>query len=138
MSTKTLRELLEDAASKVDMYKNPDISEALAALDPVLEAGGMGRINRDTVLSIDFFRDHVSIVTEYTARGCTDQHTYNLATSVVDAADPIHASKVWCVQMKINAAESELNRYERLAKNAKDQLLELHDQLATLQTKAGV
>ena len=96
-----LLDLTFDAAVKVDTYKNPDIEEWIAAIDPVLAALGKGCIGTDTVDDITVGEKFVHIMTSYTSMSCPDTNSIQVPTAIIEAADPVHAAKLFSVENRI-------------------------------------
>lgn len=122
-----LRQLINDASSALDVYKSPNIDEALERIDALLIAAGLGSIKHDHVVRIDENSDHFEIYTEWSARGCAQTSEYELPYSIVDAADPLAAAVTWArsqamakAQRRIDEAESSLRYAQDAYKKACD------------------
>ena len=115
-----LRQLMEDAASALDYYKNPDIDEALEQIDAVLKAGSLGSIEHDRVVRIEACRDHFEIHTEWSARGCAQTSEYELPYAIVDAANPLVAAVTWARTQAIANAQARINEAQASLRYAQE------------------
>ena len=107
-----LRQLIGDASSALDVYKSPNIDEALGHLDTLLTSAGLGSIQHDRVVRIDECADHFEIHTEWSARGCAQTSQYELPYIIVDAADPIAAAVTWARQQAMDTAQERVRKAE--------------------------
>lgn len=123
-----LRQLISDASSALDVYKSPDIDEALAHIDALLVAAKLGSIQHDHVVRIDENSDHFEIHTEWSARGCAQTSEYELPYAIVDAADPIAAAVSWARSQAMAKAQGYIDKAEsdlRYAKSAYEKACEM-------------
>lgn len=129
-----LYELTVDAASKVDIYKNPDIAEWIAAIDPVLSAADKSCIGSDTVEAITVAKTLVHITTSYTVRGCEDTTTVKFPIDVLMAADPVHAAKLYRLNQRIALTEQAIAASQEAIKESTESLNDLLAKKAALET----
>lgn len=123
-TAKTLRALLEEAASNLLVYRSPDLDEVRQRLNEVLEAAGLGTTSNDRIESIAEFREDDSFVihTAWTARGCSQTSEYRLPASIVDAADPLEAAKSWKHDKEVAEARAALAKAESDFARARERL----------------
>lgn len=125
---KTLRELLDEAASAISIYRNPDIDEARERLNEVLKAAGLGSTRGEHIAAIDEYSGmggYFEIRTEWSARGCAQTSEYRLPKSIVDAADPLATAKAWRRDKAISEAREEVTRCGAALTRAKAKLEEV-------------
>lgn len=101
----TLRELIDEAQFQLDTYKHPHIDDVKDRLDEILQAANMGKITHDTLVELSTSRHSLTIGTEYMVKGCRQIAEYILPLSIIDAADPIYAAKVWSADQDVAVAE---------------------------------
>lgn len=120
-TTKTLRQLLDEASSAISIYKNPDIDELRERLNPVLEAAGLGSTGRDHIAAIDEYAGmggYFEIRTEWSARQCAQTSEYRLPVSIVDAADPLQTAAAWKEAQHIERLRDDFTTKHRAAEKA--------------------
>jgi hypothetical protein len=88
-----LLDLTLKAARLVDELRNPDLSEWITAIDPVLEALGQPMIRRDSVDRITVGGSVVYITTSYSTLGCHQTDEMEVPISVIEAENPVRAAK---------------------------------------------
>ena len=101
----TLRELIDEAQFQLNTYKHPRINDVKYRLDEILRAANMGSIGYDTIVELSTSRHSLTIGTEYMVQGCRQIAEYILPLSIIDAADPIYAAKVWSADQDVAVAE---------------------------------
>lgn len=133
-TTKTLRQLLDEASSSISIYKNPNIDEAQERLNEVLEAAGLGSTGRDHIAAIDEcigMGGYFEIRTEWSARCCAQTSEYRLPTSIVDAQDPVQAARSWKHTKALREAEAEVKRCMDALDRARSRLEDLQKEAAS-------
>lgn len=128
----TLKELLEDAMSKIETYKHPDISEFTERMDTILAAAGLGTISNDTVTDIGVYGGNLCISTAWSARGCEQTSELRLPMSIVESEDPVHAAKVWSLNQRIADQEKRLAQARSIMTSAQNSLIDLRVQMTAL------
>jgi hypothetical protein len=128
----TNREIFEAAVSQFNTYKHANIDEAEALLNSILEAAGLGSLTHETIESIDEFSGNIYIETSYSCRGCADTSSYKFPSSILDAADPIKAARIWGLKEKITAESIERDRYISYTMSCNARLEKLEAELKTL------
>lgn len=95
---KSLRLLLEDAASQLAIYRAPGLDELQEPLNAILEAAGLGSTGNDQIDKIEevcgtegYFR----ITTVCSARGGRKASEFQLPVAIVDAEEPMVAAQDW-------------------------------------------
>ena len=122
----TLLELTFDAAAKVDTYKNPDIEEWIAAIDPVLASLGKGCIGTDTVDSILADEKFVHILTSYTSMSCPDTNSVSIPMAIIEASNPVHAAKIFNVDNRIRLTNDGIEGSRKAIAYAEESLAALY------------
>lgn len=131
-----LYELTLKASNDLSIYKNPDISDWIAAINPVLIAMGHDEITEyDTVTDIDIYSASIRIEIE----GRTQPYSYGPNTdyvkiplSILKAEDPIKEAKIdsVCISIqktkkKIQEIENDMTFYQNLLVTQQAKLQEL-------------
>lgn len=132
MTDKTLREIVEEASSAIDVYKNPPISEARSRLNDIVKAAGLGDLTHESIDGISFYKDSIEISTTYSTRGCMQSGEYIFPASILDEADPIAAAKRWGLQKKVDDAQEKVDEARRDLEGCEETLSEALDELARL------
>lgn len=122
---KSFRDWLEEAASEVDTYRNPDISDVTAMIDEVLKAiGKQGWVGTDEVTSLSLSQSAgLTVTTSYSIRICDMEGRFTIPNHVIDADDPIAAGKQFGKEGRIKVAE-------RKVKSLRNQLTSAEQDLA--------
>lgn len=105
-----LIELTQDAERKIETYRNPDISEWVSAIDPILEAAGERKIGRDHVESIYLSRTGLNICTSFTSRNCEMNNTMFLSMELLAADNPVKLAKIRKLEGAIRSSEYALEQ----------------------------
>jgi hypothetical protein len=113
MTDKTLREIIEEAASAIDTYKHPDISEARDRLNEIIKAAGLGSIEHESIDDISFHKGNVAIRTTYSVRSCLSSEEYILPESILDDVDPVAAARRFGLQKKVDDAQEKVDEARR-------------------------
>ena len=121
-----LLEMTKHAESKFETYRNPDLSDWIAAIDPILEAVGECTIGRDTIDSIYLSKTGLNISTSYSVRCCAMNNRMFVPMEYLTVEDPIKLAKLRKLQSAIASAESGLEaaknsviRYEAALENSR-------------------
>lgn len=116
-----LYELTAQAQHDVNIYRSPDLSEWIAAIDPVLGAAGETVIGSDKVESIELHAHTLRIRTSYTVRCCAQTNDMEIPTSLLIAENPVKEATRYYLdkslresKAKLHAAEQELQRWTDL------------------------
>ncbi|HET8685551.1 MAG TPA: hypothetical protein VFM18_02665 [Methanosarcina sp.] len=128
-----LYELTLKAANDLSIYKNPDISEWIAAINPILIAMGHNEITEyDTVTEIDVYSSFVSIRVEGIGKLYGNADFFEIPLSVLKAANPIKEAKIDSVcigiqktKKKIQEIEKDMAFYQNLLVTQQTKLQEL-------------
>ena len=105
-----LIELSEDAESKIAMYRYPDLSEWVSAIDPILEAAGECSIGRDHIESIYLSKTGLNISTSFSSRCCEMSNTMFIPMAILTAENPIRFAKLRKLEGKIRSSEYALEQ----------------------------
>ena len=108
-----LYELTLDAELQVDTYKNPEIDEWRAAIDPILQAAGQPIVGIDSVDFINLNTIELSITTSYSVRCCDQTNTIRIPLNILKAANPIKAANLFRLNKLIAKAKSDILNAER-------------------------
>lgn len=117
----SLRQCIDDASSALDVYKSPDIDEALERINALLIAAHLGSIEHDHVARIEQRKNHYEIHTEWSARGCAQTSEYALPYIIVDAHDPIVAAVTWARAQAMDKAQRSINKAQLDLRYAQEQ-----------------
>lgn len=124
-----LYEIIRNAAHAVGEYRNPDLTEFRAAIDPVLKALGESTIGADKVESIDIYDEYIKIESSYVCRGCGNTCDHTIPMVIVEAVDPIRAATERTLRAKLAESVQKLqyarNSISRLEANSQQAALEL-------------
>lgn len=132
MPDKTLREIVEEASSAIDTYKNPSISEARNRLNDIVKAAALGNLDYESIDGISFRKDTIEINTTYSIRSCPMSGEYVFPASILDAADPVAAARRWGLQKKVDDAQEKVDEARRDLEGCEKTLSEALDELARL------
>lgn len=132
MTEKTLREIVEDAASAINTYKNPQISDAKTRLNEIVKAADLGNLEYESIDSISFNRGTVEINTTYSVRSCPMSGEYIFPESILDEADPVAAAKRWGLEQKVAKAQEKVDESRRDLEGCEKTLAEALTELAQL------
>lgn len=113
----TLYDLTVVAEHRVSTYKNPNISEWIAAIDPVLSAAGQPCICTDTVEDITIGETTLWIKTSYSVRGCADTNSIEIPLDIITASDPVHAARLFKVTNDIERFTNAIKSSEEAIKS---------------------
>ncbi len=94
-------EIIQDAASKLDVYRKPAIDAAVELIDTILSAADLGSIQHETVESIDVEDEVVIVKTTYVIRGCADTSCYVFPTSLLLEDDVEQAATRYGKQLQL-------------------------------------
>lgn len=98
-------DLTNDAISKIEIYRKPDISDWFAVIDPILDALGVNRIGTDTVESIFFSSTSLVIYTSFEDRCGTQHDDIRISLDILNADDPIKAANKKRLQSDLDHAQ---------------------------------
>lgn len=101
-------EIIQDAASKLDVYRKPAIDAAVELIDTILSSADLGSIQHETIKSIDIQDEIVIINTSYIVRGCSDTSCYVFPTSLLLEDDVERAATRYGKQLKLKDVEDRL------------------------------
>ena len=119
-----LRDILEQAASDLDIYKNHEPAEAREWLNKLLKAAHLGYPGDDRIDYIRFRNGRVIVGTSYSVRGCAQDDEFEFPEHVLDDEDPIDAISAWAWGERVAEAG-------RRVKSAEDDLASAKAELAT-------
>jgi hypothetical protein len=121
---RSFRDLLEEAASDVETYREPDISDVTDMIDEVLKAiGGVGWIGTDEVTSLHFSGSgDLTVTTSYSVRSCAQTDRFSIPSHVIDADDPIVAGKQFGKEGRITVAKRKMKSLREELKSAEKDL----------------
>lgn len=126
----SLRSILEDAESQIDLYKNPSIEEAEKLLEEILVAADLGSIAHERIVSFTITSNEVRVVTSWSARNCDQSSDYSFPTTIIDADNHIKAASIWGIEQKIRIATKHKDEAARTYQYYSDKLNEAYRQLA--------
>jgi flagellar biosynthesis chaperone FliJ len=109
MNMSTLKDLIAQAQSDMEMYKRPNVDECQKRLSEILVAAGKASITRDTMERLEQFGDWLHITTSWSSRCCDQSEVYILPMSIIEAEDPIREATIWNLNEKISNAQSALD-----------------------------
>lgn len=101
-------EIIQDAASKLDVYRKPAIDAAVELIDTILTSADLGSIQHETIKSIDIQDEIVIINTSYIVCGCSDTSCYVFPTSLLLEDDVERAATRYGKQLKLKDVEDRL------------------------------
>lgn len=101
-------EIIQDAASKLDVYRKPAIDAAVELIDTILTSADLGSIQHETIKSIDIQDEIVIINTSYIVCGCSDTSRYVFPTSLLLEDDVERAATRYGKQLKLKDVEDRL------------------------------
>lgn len=101
MSENTLYQRTLDAALNVRTYKNADIDDWIAEIDPILKAAGECVIGRDKVESILVSDKDVSIETSYSVRCCDQSNEMSIPLHILNSDDPAKAANKFRIESEL-------------------------------------
>ena len=104
-----LIDLIEEAASRIDTYKHPNLDAFRAAVDPILSALGECTVGGDRVESVGIDRSYVYITTWQSCRGCSNTNDLTIPIAIIEAEDPVRAATEHTLRAKLTKAVEELN-----------------------------
>ena len=91
-----LKELTLKAIDDIEVFRQPNISEWVQNIDPVLEASGQCNINYVHVASLYIGEDDgeptLYISTEYSVRGCMACNDMTIPMRIIMSDDPVAAA----------------------------------------------
>lgn len=119
--SESLKRIIEEAVSKVDAYKHPDLSEFKEVMTPIFEALDIGVGALDEIDDM-FYNQDLTIYTKYYCRGCECDDQFTIPMEVIEAEDPVKAAKLYTSDMALNAAISAFNRAELVLTQAREAL----------------
>lgn len=128
-----LYELTVAAEYKIATYRNTDISEWIAAIDPVLSAAGQSFICTDTVEDITIGETTLCINTSYSVRGCADTNSIEIPLNIITASDPVHAAQLFKVTNDIERFTNAIKNSEEDIKRDTAKLQKLLDERENLE-----
>ena len=102
-------EIIQDAASKLDVYRKPAIDAAVELIDTILSSADLGSIQHETIKSIDIQDEIVIINTSYIVRGCSDTSCYVFPTSLLLEDDVERAATRYGKQLQLEKLENDLS-----------------------------
>lgn len=110
-----LYELTQKASELLCEYKNPDISEWIAAINPILLAMGESDITEfDQVTDISIYSASISIQIEANGKGFSHSDTVyiEIPLSILKAEDPIKEAKIDTISIEILKTKKKLQEIE--------------------------
>lgn len=113
-----LREMIEDAISKIATYRNPDISDTIEKIDEIFEALGFSKIMYDNVEDMWISDDDLHIETSYFCRGCSGSDIHILPMIFVDSENPIYEAKLFRFVENVKNAKLSVARAKSQLENA--------------------
>lgn len=125
-----LIEMTEKSIRNIHVFREPDIDDWVAAIDPILEAAGECCIGRDSVESISLTSAGVHIVSSFTSRSCPMSNEMYLPRVILESEDPIKAANIYRLTNKIREVKNELSF-------ARDKTVRNEDKLAKLVAELG-
>lgn len=105
-----LRELIEDASMKIEIYRNPDLSEHRPTINRLLRAGGMKPVGQDKIESIEITTEYVTIQWTHVHRYTPQFRTEGFPASILDEAKPFEAIALWARQQERSRLALEVKR----------------------------
>jgi hypothetical protein len=137
MTQKTLRELVEQAASDLDRLKNPGIREARERLEEIVKALGLGTLEYDRIESIAFHGGMVEVRTTYSSRGCLQTGEYDFPEFILDEADPVKAASRWGLEKAVAERREKVAEAQRELEYAQEGLAAAEAALARFENEAA-
>lgn len=128
-----LRALIDDASSRLGLYKNPDISELHARLGPIFKAAGKGGLVGVRITGIDLGDEDLVIDYAWSARGCSQEDIARIPAHIIDADDPLQAANRWRLETEIESTESEITTLTNDLATKKAKAERLRQELAALE-----
>lgn len=120
----TLTEIIDNAINSVSIYRNPNLSEFVEAIQPILTAGHMGNLTNDKIEDICYTPEFLWIKTTYTVRQCEYDNEYRIPLEVINSPNPINAAELWYLTEEYARVDSQLQgakqRVESLSREYDD------------------
>lgn len=110
MTEKSLRTLIAEANAEIRKFRNPDPAEAKSRLDAIIQAAGLGSIGNDSLEGVSIQDGIVTVTKGYSTRGCEQHDDFEFAESILDAADPVEAARLWGLDKRLSDAEYTVKR----------------------------
>lgn len=126
----TLREIVEEAASALDIYQHPNVAECQHRLNEIIVAAQLGGISHDNLAGININRGMVTICTTYSVRSCPQQDVYEFPEHVLDAEDPVRAAMIWGLETKLSEKKEKLDEAEAALRLYQKRVTEAENALA--------
>lgn len=104
-----INDLIQQTADDISLYRYPATNEFKAAINPILEAAGLGRdrlLDSDRIDSLDTDNDELGIDYSWSRMSCEQSGDIRIPMSIVTAPDPIYAANVWRLDNKLRAAHA--------------------------------
>lgn len=124
----TLRELIDDAESRIAVYRNPNLDDVHAELEKLFIAAKIGSIAHDKITRLSIIGDELFIQTGWSARGCYDTTDYTIPMSIIDAPDPVRAAALWGSIDRLLTARQSVRVAEQALSDRRMQLAELEQE----------
>lgn len=131
--SKTIRQLIAEAQSDINTYRDPDISDFVGMMDKILSAAGLGAIGSDRVSVVTIQSGIVYIQTRYSVRGCAQSSSYEFPASILDAVDPVKAATSWGLERRLDAAHREVEETRRMLLHREEKLAKAKTALAAFE-----
>lgn len=126
MGIKSLRQLLDEAAEAIELYRHPDLDEMRNRLDVVLSAAGEGRLGKDEIVYIreclSSGGNYFEIETKWSIRGCEQRTEFKIPSSIVDSDDPLASAELWFYQRRLSEAKEEVEKCEKALEKARNRM----------------
>lgn len=135
MDNKTLIEMVEEAVSKVNTYKYPDIYDVIIRLDEILVALDQSTVTGDHIDDMYLGEDTLYINTSWSARGCECSGQVEIPLFILKEADPLRAAKIYRMGERVHAARSAVINLNRQYTQAVSNLEKLEQEKIELESE---
>lgn len=118
----SLEEIIHDAINQVYTFKHPDLEIFRKRINPISESAGLGSTGSDSITSICWYGEYLTIDTEYYTMNCHQTDNIRIPNSILKANDPIEAAKEYRKNEELKKAYSEIKGCEYALEKSKDRL----------------
>lgn len=128
----SLHDLTVAAEQEFATYRDANIDEWRAAIDPVLKAAGECVIGNDKVDDIEVSAKEIRIRASYSVRCCAQTNDMRLPAFIVKSENPVQAATRYRIDKELSVAKSRLAAAQRSVIEHSEKVTSLEAELATL------
>ena len=117
-----IRCIIDAAIEQIETCRTPDIDEAQALINSILQAANLGTTGKNRIERMRFRSGFLDVRSCYAGQRCDMSRDFHIPVAIIDADDPIKAASRWAVEKELKEARNDAKHAEERLHLARERL----------------